>query len=65
MKSFFTFVILFTWVYYSSMILYLEAEFTKVYAMEFGEGITPASYTVLVKQIKVEPTQNNVDTIVK
>lgn len=47
------------------MILYLEAEFTKVYAMEFGEGITPASYTVLVKQIEVEPTQNNVDTIVK
>jgi membrane protein len=58
-------VILLTWVYYSSMILYLGAEFTKVYAMEFGEGIKPASYTVLVKQTEVEPTQKNVDTIVK
>lgn len=58
-------VILLTWVYYSSMILFLGAEFTKVYAMEFGEGIKPASYTVLVKQTEIEPTQKNVDKIVK
>jgi len=58
-------VILLTWVYYSSMILYLGAEFTKVYAIEFGEGIKPASYTVLIKQTEIEATQKNVDTIVK
>lgn len=58
-------VILLTWVYYSSMILYLGAEFTKIYAIEFGEGIKPASYTVLIKQTEVEATQKNVDTIVK
>jgi membrane protein len=58
-------VILLTWVYYSSMILYLGAEFTKVYAMEFGEGIKPASYTVLIKQTEIEATLKNVDTVVK
>lgn len=58
-------VILLTWVYYSSMILYLGAEFTKIYAMEFGEGIKPASYTVLIKQTEIEATQKNVDTIIK
>jgi membrane protein len=47
------------------MILYLGAEFTKVYAMEFGEGIKPASYAVLIKQTEIEATQKNVDTIVK
>ena len=58
-------LILLTWVYYSSMILYLGAEFTKVYAMEFGEGIKPASYAVLIKQTEIEATEKNVDTIVK
>lgn len=58
-------VILLTWVYYSSMILYLGAEFTKVYAIEFGEGIKPASYTVLIKQTEIEATQKNIDTLVK
>jgi membrane protein len=47
------------------MILYLGEELTKVYAMEFGEGIKPASYTVLIKQTEIEAAQKNVDTIVK
>ena len=33
-------IILLSWVYYSSIILYFGAEFTKVYAMKFGKGIT-------------------------
>lgn len=33
-------IILLSWVYYSAMILYFGAEFTKVYAMKFGKGIT-------------------------
>jgi membrane protein len=41
-------VILLSWVYYSSMILYLGAEFRKVYAMEFGEGVKSASCTELI-----------------
>ena len=30
------------WVYYSSLIFFLGAEFTQVYAREYGSGIIPA-----------------------
>lgn len=33
-------IILLSWIYYSAIILYLGAEFTKVYAMKWGGGIT-------------------------
>ena len=33
-------IILLSWVYYSSIILYFGAEFTKVYALRWGKGIT-------------------------
>lgn len=33
-------ILLLTWIYYSAMILYYGAEFTKVYAMKWGRGIT-------------------------
>jgi membrane protein len=32
-------ILILTWVYYSSMILYFGAEFTEVYAKKFGKGI--------------------------
>jgi membrane protein len=32
-------ILLLTWIYYSSLILYFGAEFTKVYAMKLGKGI--------------------------
>ncbi len=34
-------IIILTWVYYNSIILYFGAEFTKVYALEYGGGIMP------------------------
>ena len=44
-------MILFLWVYYSSMILYLGAEFTKVYATNHGDGIRLKDSAVyIVKQ---------------
>jgi membrane protein len=44
-------VIILTWVYYSSVILYFGAEFTKVYALHAGEGIKPKQTAVfIVKQ---------------
>ena len=44
-------VIILTWVYYSSLILYFGAEFTKVYALNAGEGIRPKQTAVfIVKQ---------------
>ena len=33
-------IILLSWIYYSAIILYFGAEFTKVYAMKWGKGIT-------------------------
>ncbi len=47
-------VILLVWVYYSSIILYFGAEFTKAYATEFGSGIHPSEYAVTTKQVEVE-----------
>jgi membrane protein len=32
------------WVYYSSLIFFLGAEFTKVYATEYGSGVAPAEH---------------------
>jgi membrane protein len=37
-------IILFAWVYYSSIILYFGAEFTKVYSQKHGHKIIPNSY---------------------
>ncbi|TLU99146.1 YihY/virulence factor BrkB family protein [Dyadobacter luticola] len=41
-------VILLTWIYYSSIILYFGAEFTKVYAKQDGVGIYPNNHAVLI-----------------
>lgn len=47
-------VVLLLWVYYSSIILYFGAEFTKAYAVQYGEPIHPNSYAVTTKQVEVE-----------
>ena len=47
-------VILLVWVYYSSIILYFGAVFTKAYAMEYGDPIHPNEYAVTMKQVEVE-----------
>ena len=47
-------MIIMVWVYYSSVILYLGAEFTKVYAKMYGGKIYPNEYAVW---IKTEETQ--------
>jgi len=47
-------VILLLWVYYSSLILYFGAEFTKAYAVKFGESIYPNHYAVTTKMVEVE-----------
>jgi membrane protein len=48
-------VILLTWVYYSSLILYFGAEFTKIYALHSGAGIRPKQTAVFI--IKRETTE--------
>lgn len=47
-------VILLVWVYYSAIILYFGAEFTKAYATAYGSHIQPSHYAVWVKHVEVE-----------
>lgn len=47
-------VILLLWVYYSSLILYFGAEFTKAYAVKYGSNIYPTQYAVTTKVVEVE-----------
>ncbi|QBQ42196.1 YihY/virulence factor BrkB family protein [Sphingobacterium psychroaquaticum] len=56
-------IILLAFVYYSAAILYFGAEFTKHYAIQFGGGIRPASYAVMIEQVEVEiDSENQNDT---
>ena len=53
-------VIILTCVYYTSIILYFGAEFTKVYALDFGGGIIPNDTAVFIikreaKEIETKP----------
>ncbi len=47
-------VVLLLWIYYSSLILYFGAEFTKSYAMLYGDPIRPAEYAVTIKEVEEE-----------
>jgi membrane protein len=47
-------VVVLVWAYYSSVILFLGAEFTKAYACRFGSEIHPSIYAVKVKLIQIE-----------
>ena len=47
-------MVLLVWVYYSAIILYMGAEFTKAYALKYGSEIHPNDYAVTIKQVEVE-----------
>lgn len=47
-------VILLVWVYYSSIILYFGAEFTKAYSVKYSSPIKPSEYAVSTKSVEVE-----------
>ena len=47
-------IILMVWVYYSAIILYIGAAFTKVYARHYGGKIRPNQYAVWVALQEVE-----------
>lgn len=42
-------ILIILWIYYSTIILYFGAEFTKVYANQYGGKIRPNLYAVLWK----------------
>ena len=47
-------IILLLWVYYSSIILYFGAEFTKSWAVKYGDPIKPSQYAVTTKLVEVD-----------
>ena len=47
-------VILLVWVYYSSIILYFGAEFTKAWSVKYGQPIKPNHYAVITKNVEVQ-----------
>lgn len=59
-------IIILLWVYYSAIILYFGAEYTKVYAKAFGGSISPNEYSVeiqkevfeIIEPEKKQPKQN-------
>jgi membrane protein len=53
-------VVLLLWVYFSSMILYFGAEFTKAYAIKYGREIRPNKYTTTVQTVHVETGKKSV-----
>ena len=53
-------VVLLLWIYYSSIILYFGAEFTKAYAVKYGSEIHPNHYAVTTKTVEVETGQQSI-----
>jgi len=53
-------VVLLVWVYYSSIILYFGAEFTKAYASEYASPIRPNKYSVTTQLVEVEKGRTTV-----
>jgi len=47
-------ILILIWVYYSAIILYFGAEFTKVYALTHGDKIIPNVYAIKVIKKKIE-----------
>lgn len=46
-------VVLMVWVYYSSVILYLGAEFAKCYALKFASEIKPSKFAEIIHQVEL------------
>ena len=47
-------ITLLLWIYYSTQILIFGAEFTQVYATEFGLPIKPAKHAVRIERKEIE-----------
>ena len=54
-------ITLLLWIYYSSQILLFGAEFTQVYASEFGTPIEPDKHAVQIEQKEVELPRRSTD----
>jgi len=54
-------IVILLWVYYSAIILYFGAVFTRVYAIHTGSHIYPDDYAVWIKEVEVE-SENSLQT---
>lgn len=55
-------IVILVWVYYTAAIMYLGAEFTRVYADHIGLKIRPSEYAVYVETIERETEKSTIDT---
>lgn len=53
-------VLLLFWVYFSSIILFFGAEFTKAYTVKFGSDVEPRRYAIMVKTVQKESDRRTV-----
>ncbi len=53
-------IIILVWVYYSAIILYFGAVFTKVYAYKYGQKIIPNAYSVYIEKevTEIQPQES-------
>ncbi|WP_395043105.1 YihY/virulence factor BrkB family protein [Flavobacterium sp.] len=55
-----SFVILMVWVYYSSVILYFGAEFSKCYAVKFASPIKPLEFAEIVQKVEITSSKETI-----
>lgn len=53
-------VVLLLWTYYSSIILFFGAEFTKAYAIKYGSEIRPNHYAVTTREVEIETGSDSI-----
>jgi membrane protein len=53
-------VALLLWTYYSSIILFFGAEFTKAYAINYGSEIKPNHYAVTTREVEIETGSDSI-----
>ncbi|MBW6491263.1 MAG: YihY/virulence factor BrkB family protein [Lentimicrobium sp.] len=58
-------ILILVWVYYSAIILYFGAEFTKVYAITHGKKIVPNAWAVQIVKAKIEIEPQKIPEIPK
>jgi len=56
-------VVVLVWTYYSSIILYYGAEFTKAYAVKYGSKIYPSEFAVTMKLVEIETGHASVQDV--
>ncbi len=57
-----TVILIILWVYYSAIILYFGAEFTKVYSNEYGGKIRPSPFAVFVEKKEIATKEMTLTT---